>query len=214
MRSWLLALFCVACLVPGAQAALITVTDTQPILDFPISEDCPGLPAIQPFALFDFTGQPKLSSLTGIEITLTMEGGDTALGDFDYGNLSLGLDNVPTGILLNGFAGDAENTLTFSLNAGDPGWLSEGAINDLLMDLYSDNQLFGLILDATPDDNCVNLYSFFDTTLRLTGTVADTTPIPEPATWLLWSLMITELSRRIIKRRRNAANPLASPTSA
>lgn len=181
---------------PSAVAGLITITDTQPIIDYP---DCPcpdvKLPAILPFALFDFTGQPKLASITGIEITLTMQDGDTLPGEFDHNNLSLGLDNVPTGILFNGFGANQETTLTFSLREGDPGWLSEGALQDLLADLNADNQLFALLLDATPDDNCVYLYSAFDTTIKITGRVeVSTEPIPEPGSIFIWLVILGGLS--------------------
>lgn len=190
---------------PAARAGLITVhrtiSDTQPLIDIPSVPNA-NLPAVLPFAIFDFSGQPTLSDLTGIEITLTMEDGDTGAGQFDFNQISLGLDDVPTGIALNGFSTGELNTLTFSLQAGDPGWLSAGAIQDLLTNLYSDNQLFGLLLDATPEDNCVNLYSAFDTTLKLTGTAQ---VVPEPASWLIWGLIVGAATWRVVRQQRQSA---------
>ena len=177
----------VLCLVPNlGWAAAISITDTQPMLDY-----SGYLPSALPFGLFDYTGQGQMTTLTGIEVTLTMADGDTMPGTgFDYDNLSLGLDSVSTGILLNGFSDCCESTLTFSLFAGDAGWLSDTAAATLLSDLYSDNQLFASILDTTPGDNNVGLYSANAATVTLYG-LTDPSPgptVPEPASLLVWAL--------------------------
>jgi hypothetical protein len=89
------------------------------------------------------------------------------------------LDDVNTGIKLNGFKSGQENTLSFSIAN-----LSDSVMSQLLNKL-NDGQLLASIVDATPNDNDVNLYSIFDTTLSLTGTCPD--PIPEPTAILVWA---------------------------
>ena len=60
---------------------------------------------------YDFTGQTNgyITSIDSITVTLTVEDGDTAPAEFDFGNLTLGLDGIDTGLHLNGFPGS--NTL-------------------------------------------------------------------------------------------------------
>ncbi|MFO0946036.1 MAG: hypothetical protein U1D30_08830 [Planctomycetota bacterium] len=217
LRPWhaLLILFGAMFFAPPSMAGLVTITDTQPIVDYP-NCPCPDvkLPAVLPFALFDFSGQPKLASITGIEITLTMQDGDTLPGEFDYNKLSLGLDNVPTGIMFNGFGAGKETSLTFSLKEGDAGWLSDGAIKDLLTDLNSDNQLFALLLDATPDDNCVYLYSAFDTTIKLTGELqGGGQQVPEPASLFVWLMILVGFLAVHRRRQRSAIAPIPFTTA-
>lgn len=167
----------------SASAGVITVSSTQPMIDWPECRCSLNLPADLPFALFDFTGQPALANLTGMEITLTMQGGDTGAGDFDFNQLSLGLNGMSTGLKLNGFAGESEQTLTFSLHEGDPGWLNQATRENILSSLSDGVMILASIKDATPNDNCVNLYSMFDTTLKFTGQA-----VPEPSSILAWSL--------------------------
>lgn len=189
-----------------ASAGIVTLTDTQPMIDFPDGNcNCNELlPADLPFALFDYAGQPQLSNIKGISITMTMQDGDTGLGQFDFNNLSLGLDGMSTGIMLNGFNQGQENTLTFSLNEGDANWLSTGQINDFLAAL-SDGQLLASIFDATPDDNGVLLYSMFDTTLTIHGDMlSGGEPTPEPASLAIWGLGAAWLLQRTWRRRRSA----------
>lgn len=164
-----------------------TITDTQPIIDFPLCRCGTPLPGVLDFALFDYSTQPKLCGLDRLDFTFTMEDGDTAPGNFDFNNLSLALDDIDTGIKLNGFAGGQENTLTFSLVRGTENWLSDQTIEKILDSLNDDGQLFASIVDSTPNDNEVNLYSALDTQLSLTGTICeDPNQVPEPATILVW----------------------------
>lgn len=186
-----------------ASAGIVNLTDTQPMIDFPDANCSCGdlLPAELPFALFDFTGQPSLGSIKGLSITLTMQDGDTGLGQFDRDQLSLALDGVSTGLLLNGFNQGEENTLTFSLEQGDANWLSNDSLNQLLAAL-GDNQLLASILDASPDDNGVLLYSFFDTTITLWGDMlSGGDPVPEPASLAIWGLGAALLIGRRLRRK-------------
>jgi hypothetical protein len=186
VTRFLVALSMVAISSP-ASAELITISDTQPMLDYPLCACNATLPAAFPFALFDFTGQPRLANLQSMQITLTLEDGDNARGEFDFNRLTLGLDNISTGLRLNGFRSGQEVTLTFDSAAGTGSWIGQSAANAILNSLYGDgmNQLLGNILDSTPDDNAVNTYSVNNTTLRLTGDRFS--PVPEPASLLVWA---------------------------
>lgn len=209
LQRWLCALcLMISAAVPSmATAGIITITDTEPMIDYPDCNctDKDALPAVLPFALFDFSDQMQLATITGLEITLTMEDGDTGIGEFDEGNLTLQLDNVDTGIELNGFNAGEELTHTFSLDSTDPNWLSADILSDLILSL-EDNQLFASIKDATPDDNFVNLYSVFDTTIRITGEMLSgggSDPVPEPASLLVWG-MAGVLAYRWKRRRQSS----------
>ncbi len=177
------------------RAEVVTITDTQPIIDFPDCSCSLPLPAELPFAIFDFTGQPRLVNLTSVELVFTMDDGDTAPGELDFNNLSLGLDRVHTSLLFNGFGSGQEPTLTLRMQQGDPNWLTPAMAQTLLEDVYDDRQLFASIVDATPNDNFVNLYSMFDTTIRLTGpTTPGPNPVPEPGSLLVWGLTLGALA--------------------
>jgi hypothetical protein len=138
-------------------------------------------------------------------VTLTMEDGDTNPGELDYGNLTLQLDDVNTGIPLNGFPAGQEVERTFTLTNTDPNWLSPEQVENLLLAL-NDNQLFASIHDATPGDNKVNLYSVFDTTISITGEMLGGTgqqPVPEPSSVLVWGAVLTVAARVLRKRRQS-----------
>jgi hypothetical protein len=181
-----------------------TITDTQPIIDWPLCRCGPPLPGVLDFALFDFSGQGGLCSLSAIELSLTMQDGDTGPGDFDHGNLFLGLNGVNTGLRLDGFKGGEELSLAFSLDSSSPDWISQEAIDQILAKLNEDGLIFASIIDVTPDDNNINLYSIFDTTLRLTGTVC-TDPIPEPASLAVWGLLAAAALYGARRRRSGCA---------
>jgi hypothetical protein len=60
---------------------------------------------------FTYNAKKKFTSLTRVNIWLTMADGDTQPGQSDFNQLTLGLDGFDTGILLNGFDGDGVTTL-------------------------------------------------------------------------------------------------------
>lgn len=184
----------------GAWAGMTTtITDTQPIIDYPLCRCGTPLPGVLDFALFDFSTQAQLCNLDRIELTFTMQDGDTGIGDFDYNNLTLALDDVNTGLKLNGFGSNQEPTLTLSLERGGPNWMSDATVQQILDRLNEDGQLFASIVDATPNDNDANLYSMFDTTLALSGTTG--CQVPEPATILVWGVAGLALAYRMRVRR-------------
>jgi hypothetical protein len=98
-------------------------------------------------------------SIQSISVTLTLDDGDTGAGEFDEGDLTLGLDGIDTGIELDGFPDGQEVTLTIT---GSPN--NAAAI---LVALKADNELDGSILDADPGDNTVDIPASFDTTLEI-----------------------------------------------
>lgn len=155
----------------SAQAGSITSTVSES--DFFGSSASP-FPLTTTTAPYDFRGQAyeSLTSTDNIAVTLTLNDGDTGLGDFDFNNLTLGLDGIDTGIKLNGFRNEETDTLTI---AGTP--INASAI---LAALQADGQLVGTVIDANPDGNFVGFPSQFNTTLNITGQTAQT--VPEPAT--------------------------------
>jgi hypothetical protein len=142
---------------------------------------------------YDYTAQSYLSltSLDGLSITLTISDGDSASGDFDFNNLTLELDGIDTGIMLNGFRENQIDTHTLS---GTP--LNAAAI---LTALQADGKLVGTVKDLDePGTNALSLPAAFQTTLSLEGS-SEPTPTPEPTTL---SLLGVGLGGLVMYRRR------------
>ena len=131
--------------------------------------------ARSPFALTDSTDpynfqaqQAALDSLVSIEriaVTLTILDGDTALGEFDFGNLTLRLDGIETGIRLNGFRNNQTDTLRIEAAPTNAA--------DILTALKADGRLTGTIFDADADNDGRLISRDFATTLEIIGT-----PVP------------------------------------
>jgi large repetitive protein len=117
-------------------------------------------------ASFDFssTDYSSLSVIRDISITLRIDDGDSAVGDFDYGNLTLFLDGINTGILLNGFPNGSSFPQTIIAS------ISNSAA--ILAALQSDGKLIASISDSTPGDNLLNTVVFTATL------IIDEAPIP------------------------------------
>ena len=145
---------------------------------------------------FDFTGQTgvsQLSSISSIEITLTAYQGDSDVGEFDYENLVLVLDNIDTGIELNGFTG---GILVTETNSGVP--TNDGSIASALK---SDGTLVAQIRDMDlADANWIYLSEDYEATLTITGTTA--VPVPQAAPLGFALLGAAGLFRLIRKRRK------------
>jgi PEP-CTERM motif len=137
-------------------------------------------PAANPY---DFTAQnfAALTSIDNIQLTLTVFDGNSGFSgtaaDFDFNNLTFGLDGFDTGIKLNGFSAasidGSDITLTFFSSS-----ISNAA--QILAALQATGTLTGSIIDATgnPDSNGMTLSSLHDTTLVINA-------VPEPSTWML-----------------------------
>jgi hypothetical protein len=118
----------------------------------------------------------ECASLDSITVTLTLFDGDTGGGpnDTDRNNLTLALDGIDTGIILNGFRDSQTVTNTIT---GTP----ENAAR-ILAKLKADGQLVGTILDRTPNDNFVGIPTTFDTTLQIECTATEPGAAAPPIT--------------------------------
>ena len=145
----LLALVTSVALIHSADAQTITVSDDAPQSGFngevfgppPPAPGGATAPINDPANPFTFTGIGSFTSIDSISITLTIFDGNTGPGEAEEGDLTLALDNIDTGIALNGFLSGEEITLTIS---GTP--MNAAAI---LAALQADGQLNAQIFDST-----------------------------------------------------------------
>lgn len=131
-----------------------------------------------PLQPWDFNGQNylQLTSIGTIEITLTMLDGDTSPGEVDFNSLTLFLDDIDTGIYLNGFGNDVTITKTFV-------GITENSAA-ILAALKTDGKLIGTVKDhhtehAGGGRNGIGFPAIATTTLSLSAV-----PLPSSA-WLL-----------------------------
>ncbi|MDB6147224.1 MAG: hypothetical protein JWO45_888 [Spartobacteria bacterium] len=184
-----------------ANAASISSTVAESNTQQQVSSVMPG----QLTGATPYTFSSSLSSITSIQITLTLIDGDTAIGDqtagqpdFDRDHLFLGLDGINTGIALNGFHGNAlQDTLTISATISQ-------TLSDALIAQFADKQFVGTIISdrvnsaVSPNDMFVgNQNSNAMTTLTLVG-------VPEPASVaLLTAGLLLIIAPRVRRFRRN-----------
>jgi len=82
---------------------------------------------VSPISTFDYTSNANgslvnqgvasynnLASIGSLTLTVTINDGDTAPGNFDFNDLTIGLDGIDTGVKLNGFLNGAIQTLSIS----------------------------------------------------------------------------------------------------
>jgi hypothetical protein len=115
---------------------------------------------------YSFSNTGRIASLKQVTIKATILEGDTGSGQFDENDLLLELDNINTGIALNGFRTGQTDTRTIS---GIP---NQGRA--LKAALKKDGKLAARIIDADPNDqggNGVGIPANFETTLRIKGTL-------------------------------------------
>ena len=127
---------------------------------------------------FDFNGTNfmDLVSIDKIKITLTLGDGDTANGNFDFNNLTLKLDGIDTGLVLNGFP---DGSFATNMIMGVP--TNSGS---LLTALQTDGLLTGQIMDIGGGNNYLDFKTYLYTTLEIEGQVGSN-PVPEPGTIIL-----------------------------
>jgi hypothetical protein len=145
---------------------------------------------------FNFAGQDymALRSVDRVSITLTLLDADSAIGDRDFGKLTLMLEGVNTGILLNGFRDSELDTLTIT------GFPSDEDKRQILAGLKVDGHVVAWILSTDrPSFNRIGVPSNANATLVLTGDRVSNISYmrvddlksqrsianPEPSTWLL-----------------------------
>jgi hypothetical protein len=115
---------------------------------------------------YSFSNTGRIASLKQVTIKATILEGDTGSGQFDENDLLLELDNINTGIALNGFRTGQTDTRTIG---GTP---NQGRA--LKAALKKDGKLAARIIDADPNDqggNGVGIPANFETTLRIKGTL-------------------------------------------
>ena len=94
-----------------ALALQIALTSTVP-QSGSISVTSPGaLTGPQPYT-FPAQEVAQCTSIDSISVTLTLNEADTAPGELDFNDLTLGLEGIDTGIALNGCLSDQTVTLT------------------------------------------------------------------------------------------------------
>lgn len=174
-----------ALMAGAASAAPIVISSTVDQSGFVGAQNLAVYPLTA--TAYDFTGQnySAMTAITGLTVTLTINDGNTGVGEFDENSLTLGLDGIDTGLKLNGFTNN--NILTLDLS-GNP-----ALAGVLLAALQADGMLVGSILDSTPGnapvDDIIGLPRLIQTTLDINGTVRDSggggQPVPLPAAVLL-----------------------------
>ena len=170
----------------SASAAQITISSTTAQSGFAGTLGASNA-LTDPVAPYDFTGQQynQLVGIDSITVTLSLNDGHTGPAEFDFNNLSLGLDGIDTGLKLNGFV--SNNIVTLTLNQLTPG------VSAALVAALADNQLVARIIDTDPADgndplNFISLPALIDTTLDLNVQVqggGGPNPVPLPAAALL-----------------------------
>lgn len=131
---------------------------------------------------YDF-GAQTLGAIMSIQVTLTLQDGDSASGNFDFNHLFLALDGINTGLALNGFRGSGlQDTLTISGNVTP-------TIGASLLAAFSDHQFVGTIVtDNANDTSAPNDIFAGNNGLNATTTLVlnDTAQVPEPASIALF----------------------------
>ena len=186
-----LVIIAIATAIP-ALAPAASITSTTPLFEqngntTPGDGNVHSLTPLSPAALtatntngYDF-GLQTISSIMSISVTLTLQDGDSAMGDFDFNHLFLALDGINTGLALNGFRGSGlEDTLTISGNISP-------TTSSALLASFADHRFVGTIItDNAADTTAPNDIFVGNDGLNATTTlVLSDTPIPEPASTAL-----------------------------
>jgi hypothetical protein len=143
---------------------------------------------------FDFSADAAtVASLTTIDelvLTLTVNDGDSDVGNFDENNLFLTLDGFNTGVTLNGYTNGQIVTIDFDQ-------LNPSNAAAILAALKVDNRLVGSVLDIDADGPAGDTIGFpgaINTTLSLVG-------VPEPSGL---ALLLAAPAVAILRRRRRS----------
>jgi hypothetical protein len=147
LKSVLAAAIAMGATAMSASAAQLTISSTVAQSGYNSDQNQASYPLTG--TPYDFTGTvnsfANISSIDQLTVTLEMNDGDTGVGDYDFGSLTLGLDGHDTGLKLDGFTNNNIVSLTLSS-------LSVQLQNLIIADL-ADGQLVGSVLDATPGNS-------------------------------------------------------------
>jgi hypothetical protein len=151
---------------------------------------------------WNFTSQNYLgiNSVDEISVTLTLLDGDTGMGEFDAGELMLELNDLNTGLALDGFANNA-TMVNYTVSGANH------AVG-LLSLLQQDGLLLGRVLDLSPNDNYIKIRGGYMATLSLTDHELTVVPqssdsvsvVPVPSAVLLSSFGV--VATGWLKRKR------------
>ena len=221
-KSTLAAGIALCALSLGASAAVISSTVAQSGFG-PRFDPVTGLPTggLQSGGSYPLTDDPDVAGVQGytfptgqlttvdrITVTITMDDGDSAGSDpkdasdnFDFNDLTLGLDGINTGLLLNGFPNQA--IFTADLTQVSP------ATSAALIAALADGVLVGSVIDADADGvsstnpDFIGFPRSVDTTLVLEGQPAGPV-VPIPAAFLMGPMgagLVGYYSRRFRNRK-------------
>jgi hypothetical protein len=120
--------------------------------------------AAPPIATFDYSSNANgslvnqgvanyngLSSIGSLTLSLTVKDGDTGAGQFDFNDLTIGLDGIDTGIKLNGFLGGANPLDSDGPNVAQDISGSPANATSILNALKADGMLKLNVFDADAD---------------------------------------------------------------
>jgi len=127
---------------------------------------------------WNFAGQAfaSLASIDSITITMTLFDLDTAPGNLDFNKVTLGLDGINTGVLLNGFPDAVQSTQTISGPPQDPAThIPSTSVGDSIVSaLKADGRLTGSLFSTDrPSNNGFQAPATFSTTLMINGQTDD-----------------------------------------
>ena len=138
---------------------------------------------------------PPVTGGTIVEVAINMVliDGDTDTGEFDFDDITFGLDGFDTGIELNGFESGETTSLFFPFR----GITNAAAITAAL---FADNRLVGTLIDADPNDNDITIPNMIGTRNIGTSLHFRFLLVPEPGTLALFGLGLAGLG--LARRRR------------
>ena len=174
----------------AAGAGQIQICDIQPNIDYSCVNCTPTTKSL-PIAVFDFSKQQSLSSLSALSFTMSAQ-----VPDPSNVGLHLALNGIDTGLALNGFDKATLKELTFS--AADGKGLTPQVESALLQSIADHKGLVtATLLADSPDKLKLQLYSDTNLTLCFTGLVPETpSTVPEPGAALLWGFAAVAVAWR------------------
>jgi len=146
LKSVLAAGLAVGAIAWSASAAPISLTSTVDQSGLTVPQSGGPYPLTGAGTPYDYTAQPynQLVSIDSIVVTLTISDGDSGVGEFDFNDLTLGLDGIDTGLKLNSFLNN--NIVTQTLTQ-----LPVPLQAQILAALQADGKLVGTVIDADAD---------------------------------------------------------------